>query len=78
MGISTQGIPSGMPFLLNSIYCDYPMPRGLMKKYEVQSRIYKLKTSLYSGDYKDKSGDWHDGAHDAYNKILDILNEYRE
>lgn len=54
------------------------MPRGNMRKYEIQARIYKLKTALYDGQHKDKPGQWHDGAHAAYNEILDILNEYRE
>lgn len=54
------------------------MPRGIMLKPEVQARIYKLKTELYDGKHQDKSGDWHDGAHYAYNEILNILQEYRE
>jgi hypothetical protein len=54
------------------------MPRGIMLKPEIQARIYKLKTALYNGEHKDKSGEWHDGAHAAYNAVLDILNEYRQ
>ncbi len=53
------------------------MPRGEITKVELVSRLYKLKTSLFNGDHKDKSGDWHDGAHNALNSVLDILNEYR-
>ena len=47
-----------------------------MKKVDIEARLYKLKTALYNGEHHDKNGDWHDGAHFAYNKILDILQEY--
>lgn len=52
------------------------MPRGRLSKTDVLAEIYKLKTNLYDGTYHDKSEDWHDGAHHAYNTILDLLNEY--
>lgn len=52
------------------------MPRGLMQKIDIQARIYKLKNALYNGEHQDKNGDWHDGHHEALNKVLDILNEY--
>ena len=48
-----------------------------MLKTDMLARIYKLKTSLYDGEHSEKSGDWHDGAHDALNKVLDVLQEYR-
>jgi len=51
---------------------------GRVTKTDLLARVYKLKTQLYNGSEHDKSGDWHDGAHQAYNKILDILNEYSE
>ena len=54
------------------------MPRGRMQKTDILARVYKLKTSLYNGEHHDKSGEWHDGAHDALSKILDILQEYSE
>ena len=54
------------------------MPRGLMRKPEIMSKVYKLKTKLFDGEHSDKGELWHDGAHYAYNKILDILQEYRE
>jgi hypothetical protein len=54
------------------------MPRGIMLKTDILARVYKLKTALYNGEQSDKSGDWHDGAHDSLNKVLEILNEYRE
>lgn len=52
------------------------MPRANLKKIDVLSRVYKLKTQLYDGSHADESEEWHEGAHYAYNKILDILNEY--
>ena len=52
------------------------MSRSRMSKIDIEARIYKLKTALYDGQHSDKSGDWHDGAHDALNKVLDAINEY--
>lgn len=52
------------------------MPRGTLTKIDIQARIYKLKNSLYNGQYQNKNADWHDGHHEALNKILNILNEY--
>jgi hypothetical protein len=52
------------------------MPRGRMSKVDMLSRIYKMKTALYSGQHSDKSGEWHEGAHEALSKVLDALNEY--
>ena len=49
-----------------------------MQKTDILARVYKLKTALFNGEHHDKSGDWHDGAHDSLNKILDILQEWRE
>ena len=49
-----------------------------MKKIDIEPRLYKLKTSLYNGQHGDKNGDWHDGAHYALGKVLEILQEYRE
>ena len=54
------------------------MPRGQLTKGELQARLYKIKTALYDGTFKHKSSDWHDGAHDSLNKVLDMLAEYRE
>jgi len=54
------------------------MPRAIMQKTDILARVYKLKTALFNGEHHDKSGDWHDGAHDSLNKILDILQEWRE
>lgn len=52
------------------------MPRANVTKTDLLYRVYKAKTRLYNGTHSDKNGDWHDGAHQAYNEILDILNEY--
>jgi len=49
-----------------------------MRKIDLESRVYKLKTALYDGQHHDQSGEWHDGAHYALGKILEILQEYRE
>lgn len=54
------------------------MPRGTMTKVDMLSRIYKMKTELYNGYYRDKGADWHNGAHEALNKVLDVLNEYSQ
>jgi hypothetical protein len=53
------------------------MSTGRVSKVELVSRIYKLKTALFNGDHKDKPAEWHDGAHNSLNSVLDILNEYR-
>lgn len=54
------------------------MSRGRMSKIDMLSRVYKLKTALYNGQHHDKEKEWHDGAHESLNRVLDILNEYRE
>lgn len=54
------------------------MPRGYMNKIDLQARIYKIKTALYDGKYEEMTEDWHDGHHDALNKVLDALQEYRD
>lgn len=48
-----------------------------MQKTDLLARVYKLKTSLFDGEHSDKSEEWHDGAHDSLNKILEILQEWR-
>ena len=53
------------------------MPRSFMLKVDLEARLYKLKTALFEGEHSDKNGDWHDGYHEALNKVLDILQEYR-
>ena len=52
------------------------MPRGNVTKNDLLAKVYKLKTALYDGQYEHENGDWHDGAHYALSKVLDILNEY--
>lgn len=53
------------------------MPRNNVTADEIRVRIYKLKTALYEGQYKNKSGDWHDGAHHMLTTMLNVLDEYR-
>jgi hypothetical protein len=52
--------------------------KGRVSKIDIESRVYKMKIELYNGTHYGKSGEWHDGANDALNKILEILKEYRE
>ena len=52
------------------------MPRSQLTKIDVESKVYKLKNHLYNG-YKEKSGDWHEGANHTLNQVLEILNEFR-
>jgi len=52
------------------------MPRGNLSKVDMLAKVYKLKTELYDGTLEKKSEEYHEGAHTAYNTILDIINEY--
>jgi hypothetical protein len=52
------------------------MPRGRINKIDIQARVYKLKEELYNGTHYAKGKEWHDGAHDSLNRILDMLSEY--
>jgi len=54
------------------------MPRNKMTKTEVEVRVLKLKNELYNGGWTARNGDWHDGAHEMLNSVLNILQEYRE
>ncbi len=54
------------------------MSTGNVTKVDLLARVYKLKTSLYGEDHQDKTGQWHDGAHDSLNKVLDFLNEFAQ
>jgi len=54
------------------------MPRGRLLKIDILAKVYKLKTELYNGKYYDKSSEWHDGAHQSLNEVLDIINEYSQ
>jgi hypothetical protein len=54
------------------------MPRNPMNKIDLQARIYKYKTALYEGEYEEMSEEWHQGGHDAMNRILDALQEFRD
>jgi hypothetical protein len=50
------------------------MPRGRLSKTDMLTKVYKLKTELY----REHKTSWNDGSHYALNKVLDILQEYRE
>ena len=54
------------------------MPRGSLHKTDMLAKGYKLKTDLYNGEHDKRTGQWHDGAHDTLNTVLDILNEYSQ
>lgn len=54
------------------------MPRGTVSKNDIIARVYKMKNELYDGTNCKKSGEWHDGAHDALNRILEMLKEYSQ
>ena len=54
------------------------MPRSTMLKTDILARLYKLKTELYEEHEVSKTEEWADGAHYAYNRVLDILQEYRQ
>lgn len=54
------------------------MPRATVSKVDILARVYKMKTSLYKGEYQHKNGEWHEGAHHMLNKVLDALNEYSQ
>lgn len=66
-------------FSLNTmVYCEDTMSRVRMRKGDLLTKIYKLKTDLYNGTYDKKEGQWHEGAHHALNKVLEHLQEYSE
>lgn len=55
------------------------MPRSTMMKTDLLARLYKEKTKLYEGEFeKEKTEEWHRGAHFAYGRLLEILSEYRQ
>jgi len=54
-----------------------PMPRNGMTRKEMECRVLKIKNELYNGTWRHKDGEWHDGAHEMLNKVLNIIEEYR-
>ena len=76
-----SGDPNRGPFFYTYVYDgSKPMPRGHVNKQEIQTRVYKLKTALYDSTdmFNCFSDEKKAGAHDALNRVLDILQEYRE
>ena len=71
--------PAGSLFLCLNRCITSTMPRGTVNKQEIQARIYKLKTALYDSTdmFNCFSEEKKEGAHDALNRVLDILQEYR-
>ena len=63
--------------LINNRIQDYIMPRSQLTKNDILHKVYQMKTDLYSDAHKDKTGQWHDGAHHFLNQVLDAVNEYR-
>lgn len=53
------------------------MGRNVLTREEMKVRLHKMKIALYEGNYQQKSGDWHEGAHEMLTKMLNILDEYR-
>ena len=54
------------------------MPRNYVTKKDVEVRVLKLKNQLYDGSWSGRNAQWHDGAHEMLNKVLEILQEYRD
>jgi len=54
------------------------MPRNNVKKSELEVRLLKMKNELYNGSWSVKGAEWHDGAHTMLNRMLEMLQEYRD
>jgi hypothetical protein len=53
------------------------MPRGYVTKVDALARVMKLKTKLYEGEImRSKSLQHKEGAHEAFNLVLEFLDEY--
>ena len=50
--------------------------KSQMTKLDMKTRVLKLKNDFYNGQRKDKNSDWHDGAHETLNTVLDMIEEY--
>ncbi len=54
------------------------MPRGMLSKVDMLSKVYKLKDNIYHKDwYPNWSVEERKAADDAINNVLEILSEYR-
>jgi len=49
------------------------MPKGNMRKVDIEPRILKLMTEIYEGKYDGASEEWLNDAHYSLNMILNIL-----
>jgi|TARA_B100000073_G_scaffold347965_1_gene364259 hypothetical protein len=50
--------------------------KSQMTKLDMKHRVLKMKNELYNGRWHEKNGDWHDGAHEVLNTVLDMIEEY--
>jgi hypothetical protein len=49
----------------------------MITKNDVEIRILKLKHELHDGSWSARNNDWHEGAHQALDRVLEYLQEYR-
>lgn len=55
------------------------MPRNMIvSKGELEVRILKMKKELDDGSWHSKNADYHDGAQQMLNRVLDMLDEHRD
>jgi len=50
----------------------------IVQKKELEVRIMKMKNELYDGSWSARNSDFHDGAHEMLNRVLDMIGEYRD
>jgi len=76
--IQHTGTPIGVPFFIDTDRLQLQMPRNNVKKQELEVRLLKMKNELYNGSWSAKGTQWHDGAHTMLNRMLEMLQEYRD
>jgi len=55
------------------------MPRGILSKVDILSRVLRLKKSLHDkSEYHHWSNQERNAADQMLNRVLDILNEYSQ
>jgi hypothetical protein len=52
------------------------MPRGILTKNDILSRVLRMKQDLYNGKYHYWTKAQNDSANEMLTKVLDIINEY--